>query len=403
MGILRVFFALIVLIGHAPPSDHLQPIFTGTLAVEAFFIISGFYIQLILAKYMDKPNGIVKFYGSRLTRIFSIYYLVLIITITFRISIGNYPLINLFHEGNSLSIFYSLFINIFLFGQDIARLVSFDQITGAVHFNAMGNYTRNEIPFGGFEIVQQAWTLAPELLFYLFSPFLLKTRTATLVALAVCSLYLKCALEWHGANWTILFFPCELGYFLLGALGCRAYERFLRPIASNILTVIPAIILSSAILYISIIWFKIPYTFHNGFTLSDAYKRLAYMVMIAVSLPFIFKASSQSQIDKAIGEISYPIYLSHLLIIEMLTYFKFPLGNIAILAGTIAIAISIPIAKYIEKPITAYRHRRFLKQSLGYPQDVQTVSTKPSGLNSILSTSSRSAFGMQVSARSPPI
>ena len=359
MGILRVFFALVVLLSHAPASYHLLPIFSGPLAVEAFYIISGFYIQLIIGKYASKPNGILSFYSSRLARIFSTYFFILLCTIAYRVSVGNYPLYTLFKYGNGLSILFGLLTNILIFGQDVARMLSLDTHSGVIHLVPSGNMSSHELPFGGFAILNQSWTLALELMFYVLSPLILKARTITIAIIAVSSLYLKCTLEQNGVIWTMTFFPCELGYFLLGVVGCRAYERFLRNTTSSMLTILPAFALSAAIVYLSIVWAKIPAHFH--YALDDRCQRLIYMLTLAISLPFIFHSSRTSKLDRAIGELSYPIYLLHILVIEMLSFWKVDPGYIAVLALLLSVTVSIPIARYVEEPISRYRHRRFLK------------------------------------------
>lgn len=359
MGILRVFFALIVLLGHSPASYYLQPIFSGPLAVEAFYIISGFYIQLIITSYSRQTNWIANFYASRLTRIFSTYYLILLTTLAFRISTGHDPLHVLFHKGSDTSVSFGIFINLFIVGQDIARLFAFDLTNGGMNLVPSGNWAGKEIPFAAFEVLVQAWTLAPELLFYFLAPFLLSRGTLGIAVIATLSLYLKFWLEGKGANWTTLFFPCELGFFLLGTLAYRIYERYIKHRDDRLLPLAVAAVLSVAVLYLSIVWYKLPAHFHYG--LDDRIQRLAYMLIVAASLPFIFKVSRHSKIDRAIGELSYPIYLVHILILEMLDYIYVESGYVSVTALGISILAAIPIARYIEVPTAHLRHRLFRK------------------------------------------
>lgn len=56
MGILRVFFALCVIAFHCGSSYLLSP----ELAVECFFVISGFYMSLILnEKYINPSDNLL--------------------------------------------------------------------------------------------------------------------------------------------------------------------------------------------------------------------------------------------------------------------------------------------------------------------------------------------------------
>ena len=81
MGVFRLLLALFVLLGHLPGlAQWTNPFFLwmrGGPAVQAFFILSGFYMAMILdSKYnLGSPKG---FYYSRVLKIFPIYYVVLL-------------------------------------------------------------------------------------------------------------------------------------------------------------------------------------------------------------------------------------------------------------------------------------------------------------------------------------
>jgi hypothetical protein len=80
MGLLRLYLAACVVAAH---SGNFLPwsIHGGKEAVEVFFVISGFYMQLILSsgKYIETKT----FYRSRLERIFLPYYISLSICFLF--------------------------------------------------------------------------------------------------------------------------------------------------------------------------------------------------------------------------------------------------------------------------------------------------------------------------------
>ena len=85
MGVLRFYLAYVVLLSHCP-QGLLSNVFHPGLAVQCFFIISGFYMQLLVSKkYTDQnPLSFCKnFYLSRVFRIFPIYLIILLITIVF--------------------------------------------------------------------------------------------------------------------------------------------------------------------------------------------------------------------------------------------------------------------------------------------------------------------------------
>lgn len=79
MGILRFLLALSVLTSHCGPllGTSLLP---GGMAVEAFFMISGFYMALILGgKYATNDRaGMLLFYQNRALRLYPTYLLVML-------------------------------------------------------------------------------------------------------------------------------------------------------------------------------------------------------------------------------------------------------------------------------------------------------------------------------------
>ena len=75
MGLLRVLLAVSVFMTHAPQSGLTRGLrgFGGSNAVELFFLVSGFYIALILDKSYSTRMG---FYKNRVLRLFPIYYII---------------------------------------------------------------------------------------------------------------------------------------------------------------------------------------------------------------------------------------------------------------------------------------------------------------------------------------
>ena len=80
MGTLRLFLAFSVLAWHLRPHGFERlTAMDGGIAVMAFFIISGFYMSMVISqKYSQLPNGRNRFFINRFLRIFPLYFVAMI-------------------------------------------------------------------------------------------------------------------------------------------------------------------------------------------------------------------------------------------------------------------------------------------------------------------------------------
>lgn len=210
IAILRILLALSVFFTHVY-SGHWFSGVGGDTAVELFFVISGFYMQEILAdKYKNRRN----FYYNRLLRIIPIYLLVLIATILHDPS----KYINVF---KSLTIFgKTIFIesNLTLFGLDQHYFVS--HYNSAIATSLLGTAQ----PATDLVVVPVAWSISIELIFYAIVPFIVKLKTKHLTSILIISLTAKYLFLNMGRNsdpWTYRFLPFEISFFLIGMLISR--------------------------------------------------------------------------------------------------------------------------------------------------------------------------------------
>src|ERR1700719_752278 len=90
MGFIRTLLALSVADFHGYHIAHAQHILSlewanGAVAVQTFFVLSGFYMALVLSrKYADK--GPITFYRARFLRLFPAYWLACLLTIAVAIA-----------------------------------------------------------------------------------------------------------------------------------------------------------------------------------------------------------------------------------------------------------------------------------------------------------------------------
>jgi peptidoglycan/LPS O-acetylase OafA/YrhL len=92
-------------------------------------------------------------------------------------------------------------------------------------------------------------------------------------------------------------------------------------------------------------------------------KELIYFIVFFLAVPVIFKFSRRSRIDYAIGELSYPIYISHMFVVLFLgrmTILVKVLGpglTVALVAAGMAMILNRVIARPIEKIRQARVHK----------------------------------------------
>jgi peptidoglycan/LPS O-acetylase OafA/YrhL len=312
LGLLRILLAICVLSSHSGrPLAHLRWL-DAELAVELFFVISGFYMQLILStKYTKARLGktwVSQFYKARYFRLLPTYLMWSLIVAVAGLVLPTsapYPIWRYVWElpntaGNFLFKIFLCVTNTTIFFQDVTMFLAVHN--GQVYWS--GNFRNSDVLLYRGLTVPPAWSLGVELSFYLVAPYLLKLRTRWLligscVCLAAKVITIK-ALH-LGDPWSHRLFPFELGYFLLGALAFR-YRRLLEGIVPRQIAkycVYPLVIIFAAV--------RAPVPLPT----------LTYPIALACILPFLFRMTSGLKADRLIGELSYPFYIFHYFLIGL--------------------------------------------------------------------------------------
>jgi peptidoglycan/LPS O-acetylase OafA/YrhL len=308
MGCLRFILASIVLFNHA---SRLLPPEAGTVAVETFYLISGFYMQLIVGEYAVTGSGwIGRFYASRLMRLVPLYYVVLLATSPFVLLAEQHAHTGrMFCRGHTDALAICVTTNLFIVGQDALRFSVFDPQTGMFHFS-VPHRIKGLIQGDSFSLLGQSWSLALELPFYFLVPFLLLRPTGVLIAITAASLMLKLGiatsdLPKFNSSWNYAFFPAQLGIFLAGALVCR-YVKNKEMKGNSRLPWFP-VLLVAVFLYIAL----------ETLCSIIRYGDFIFVGITALLLPFIFDATRRVRLDRRVGEYSYPLYMLHFLVIYL--------------------------------------------------------------------------------------
>jgi peptidoglycan/LPS O-acetylase OafA/YrhL len=374
MGILRIYLALSVLAVHAQASLLPWPMHTGVEAVQIFFLISGFYMALISNKY----RSALEFYASRFLRIFIPYYVILsIVFITSLIAglaFGNWldlaPYLSFSTQRNGvLGLVLTAASNLTLFFQDWIMFLKHDA-GQPLAFTA--DFQNSGYPLYHYLLIQQAWTVGTELTFYLLVPWLSRLRTAYLFLIAGASLGLRIfiyqVLNLSSDPFNYRFFPFELALFVAGMIAYRAYSLSLakneRFGIANLLQYgiyIVAIILFLHLEQRASLWLYV-----NLFQRAAPreYGRLVTYAGWVVLIPILYHLTRNLKVDRFIGELSYPVYLLHFIVVEImdlvLAKLSLPQEMLGVVSGALTVALAALLYLKIFKPFEE-RRREFAR------------------------------------------
>ena len=348
MGLFRVLLAISVTISHLAISY--KPWyrgFGGFNSVEVFFLISGFYIALIIDKtYKSKKL----FYLNRILRLYPIYFIIcllILLTSIFRRGVAE----NLF-DYSPFVLLFSTLSNLTLIGTD--WLMFFDTSDGAIHFTSAvikGDRMADLLWIG------PAWSIGLEITFYAMAPILcrLRSRSLLIITLLLVSakfMFYQSDLNFVDSPFVGNFFPFELPYFLVGILLYR-YKRDAKLESS-----IPLEYLYPALA----LFFLIFEPFRSGLDLS----RTASMAVLVLVTAVVVLFGQTSEFDRKFGELSYPIYISHMFIAQVYEFSSTGIAKRFTLLDNSHISMSVQVlliivASYvliqITKPIEKIRDK----------------------------------------------
>ncbi|WP_181318885.1 acyltransferase family protein [Photobacterium kishitanii] len=355
MGFLRILLALSVVIAHSEPFFGFKLI-GGDKAVELFFIISGFYMAMILNNKYTGAGSYKIFIQNRFLKIYPIYILSIVLIIGMSLasfiafdSLGKLQIYNqYFDDINLFSFIFLVLSNILIFGQDLVMFLGLDTSNGTLFFTE--DFRTTTPMLFEFLLNPPAWSIAVELTFYLIAPLILRKSIKLILLIALISFSIKFIVLADLTNdpWSYRFFPSELCYFLLGSLSYRISTAFFDKIDNKIKTKIGYTTLTFNIIYIS---------FYEYIDMSFS----LFLILFAMSIPFIFFALKRSKLDRDIGELSYPIYILHYIMLMICnkllsnSQFEYLTSEIVFFMSVLASIICI---KLLMTPLETYRQKR---------------------------------------------
>jgi len=360
VGALRFVLAFSVLNIHAKIFGRI--LIGGDTAVQMFFIISGFYMAMVLnEKYVPDRATNLDFWKSRVLRIFPAYYTVLLITVfaagAYALIAGRYwqPIDAWNHlPAGGPGIGQLIFLaapQLMLLGLDVSNFVASG---GQNELIFTANFWQGDFPVWRTLFVPQAWTLSLELYFYLLAPFLVRRSLLVLVSILLASFFLRILAAvlfgYRVDPWSYRFFPFELLFFLSGVLAYRLAKLHEEWSASKIagLRCSVAILIFCAA---AVGRFGVP---GQSFVLAPG-----LLALLFLGISELFELTKSSRADRLLGELSYPLYVCHVLVVWMVSIILSPEGRwTGIVVALLSVGVAAVIYCFIDRPIDEFRHRR---------------------------------------------
>lgn len=374
MGTFRLLLALLVVVAHTVPPAYVTVIH-GEVAVRLFFAVSGFYMAMILAeKYRaGHPGRLWLFYSNRALRILPLLWMAFLVEVGLGLilaSTGSLPeghwladLRRLWQEGHLGLLSAYAIAQLSGFGVDAFFLFSLSpDLVPTLYAGKVEGFIRGWRPLP----LAHAWSISCELCFYLTAPFLTRLRTWGLALVMLASVLLIMALprlttpsfaSVAGSFW----FPMQLGYFVLGILAYRLH-RWMQDFTPSSGW--------SALRIGIVVTLGLSMAFYTRIAaVSHTLSQVLLYGLAALAIPTLFQWSARSKWDRAVGELSYPVYLLHVTVKTALlapwagALFGSTLQNSFVFMLTtmiISCGMSWLVLRLIDLPINQWRQSRVL-------------------------------------------
>lgn len=304
------------------------------------------------------------FITNRLIRLFPAYWLILLLIILFSIfqhyysvaaeAIGNnYGLLSAFYiylpQMNLLTKLYMLLTNLFIIGQDTLLFLGLNLKTGTLFYTS--NWQITDPQLHTFLLTPVTWAVSLEILFYIIAPFLLRRKFSLILLIVLLSIVLRVYLASTGLNhdpWTNRFFPTELAFFLFGNISYRIYKRIdFSRFKDTYLWLVFIAFLSLTIVYRSTLL---------------AQSSTFYFALLTIVIPLLFQLTKGWKLDRYIGELSYIIFISHVFLLSVVTYFKLsPIWSSGMAISITSLMFAIVVERLVLRKIEIFRQNRLVR------------------------------------------
>ena len=361
MGYFRLFLAMSVAVRHMGiPYTFLM---RGQVAVITFFILSGFFIALVInRKYSTtRDDGwIWNFYKSRAIRIFPVYLVGLAVVVVWMMSKGH-PTVYSVNLG--MGYFFQagmMIVNTFTLGSDwlmLLNVIALDREFdphGAIMFWTISDTLRS----GTYIILPLAWSLSTIFTFYLLAPYVVTSLKRTLT-LGIACMALRMGIVFSPEvftswAWEYFFSPALMVFFCMGALSYHLY-LIIKEWANARRIGIVAMGALFTFFAVSIVLQGGAFT-SGEYEYHDTPQIWMYYIAVSICVPFAFIATRGWMGDRLAGELSYPMYMFHLIVLLPL-YDTVPMEQpmYQALVMILMLCASYVVLVLVDRPVNAWR------------------------------------------------
>ena len=355
MGTVRFLLALCVVVTHAKGSSIFGlTLFSGLTAVQCFYVISGFLITMVLNERADYVR-LRNFYLSRYLRLWPPYIVVALATLAATRSDWLSQLSQVAHWP---AIAFLAVSNLTLLFQDWTLFLRFDA-GQLVPTAAFGTWPGVQVT--SFLLVPQCWSIGVELTFYLVAPFVCR-KVPTLVALLIFGIVTRLIISAMHPTvldpWAYRFAPAEMMLFAAGGLayfaGRSIYAsrpRLAKAACGLTVALFVALVFGSEIATPWIMTF-------GGMSGHLLLVNWPFLLLMVLSVAPLFHGARSNRLDNVLGELSYPMYLCHMLVGTLVATWlpeRWQAGNVLYVIAVILAAVALDVA--VARPVDAFRRR----------------------------------------------
>lgn len=327
LGYVRFILAVLVALSHVGVTIFGQN--PGVVAVVVFYMLAGNVVTYLMTKIF--PIGLKAlplFYFERFLRIYPLYFFIFLLTLVFILITG---------FGNPI---YSL-----------GRIAD-NLLIVPLNYYMIIDSTILDVPNG--RIIPPSWSLGAELQAYILLPLIIRyKRPKIILALLTFCVFTTANLSFIHTDY--FGYRLLLGVFFIFILGSCIYKVVNTQMADFFDKFFPLFVYALALVTLMIIIFT--NNFNKSFT-SEV------VIGLLLAMPIVYFGSSKKirlAYNGLFGSLSYGVFLSHFLVIWILTYY-FPDYDIKQVSGVVCIiGISVLIALVgiyaVEKPIMGLRRK----------------------------------------------